>query len=85
MVDKMAYNYNNNKNNGELTEEDLDFAFGGTNMSYDEAKDYAIKHGVANVRHGVSQDNNFGELSEKELDNYLGGILIEHTSGKGRR
>jgi hypothetical protein len=81
----MAYNYNDNKKNGELTEVDLDFVLGGTNMSYEEAKDYAIKHGVANIRHGDSQDNNYGELNEKELDNYLGGVPFEHTSGRGRR
>ena len=77
----MAYKFN--YNNDELGEEDLDFGMGGTYMSYEEAKEYALLHGLANARHG---GNSNGELPESDLDNIRGvqPFYEEETRRKGR-
>ena len=79
----MAYNYNGNKN--ELTEEELNFALGGANLSYEEAKQYAVKRGLANAKYDDTRILDNGELTEEELSNYLGGIPFENTSSRARR
>lgn len=76
----MAYNFN--PNNREFKEDNLDFAMGGVNMSYEEMRDMAIKNDMANARHGGSDES---ELSLEELDNYMGGIPYEQTSSKRGR
>ena len=76
----MAYDFNHG--NGGLTEESLDFAMGGVNKGYEDMRDMAIKSGMANARHGGSDE---AELSLEELDKYMGGIPYEQSSsGRGR-
>lgn len=53
-----------------MSEEDLMTALGGQHMSYEEAKEYAIEHGIANVRHGGYDSD---ELFEEDLKNVYGG------------
>lgn len=71
----MAYNFN--PNNKEFNEEDLDFAMGGVNMSYEVMRKMAIENGMANARHGGYDKS---ELSLDELDKVMGGIPNEQPS-----
>ena len=73
----MAYDFN--PDNKEFNEEDLDFAMGGVNMSYEVMRQMAIENGVANDRHG-GHDNS--ELSFDELDKVMGGNPYEQSSGR---
>lgn len=73
----MAYDFD--PNNREFNEEDLYFAMGGVNMSYEAMREMAIKNGLANVKHG-GHDNS--ELSLDELDMVMGGNPYEQSSGR---
>lgn len=76
----MAYKFN--PNNKEFNEDDLDFAMGGVNMSYEKMRNMAIENGVANARHGGSDKS---ELSLDELDKVMGGIPYEEPSSRRGR
>lgn len=76
----MAYNFKSN--NEEFNEDNLDFVMGGVNMSYEEMRDMVIKNGMANARHGGSDET---ELSLEELDKYMGGIPYEQSSSRRGR
>lgn len=78
----MSYNYD--RNNDSLSESELNFALGGTNLTYEEAKKIAIEKGLANSMHGgFVQD---GELSLEELENVYGNPYLneESSSRRGR-
>ena len=72
----MAYSFKP-KTDGELFEDELDNVKAG--IPYEEAKEYALKHGF-----GENSNFNYGELTEDELDNVLAGVPYNQSSGRRR-
>lgn len=76
-------NSNYNRNNDYLSESELNFALGGTNLSYEEAKKISIEKGLANSRHGgITQDR---ELTLEELENVYGNPYLNEELPSRRR